>query len=929
MAKKTEAEITFSANVKDFDEGIKEMNTQLKQNRNELKLNATQMKGAGETVELLTDRQKILKDELEAATEKVRLNEEELKIAEQTLGKNSKEYQNLTNAVINAKNQQQSIQNELDATTNKLEAMQTSTEDTRNSFEKLNDKIDEEEKQLLQLKDAYKSAVIETGKESDESKELASQIEKLSAEIKDDKRQMDEANAAADDFDKTLEELGDDAKKTDDGFTVLKGTLANLASEGISRAVDGLKEVGKETIEIGKDFTASMSKVQSISGATGDEFEQLKGKARELGESTKFSATEVSDGFQYMAMAGWDTQSMLEGIDGVLALSAADGLDLATTSDIVTDSLTAFGLSADQAGHFADVLAQTGRNANTNVSMLGESFKYVAPVAGSLGYSVEDVSVALGLMANAGIKASQGGTALRTILTNLSKPSDEMAKAMDYLDISLQNNDGSMKSLMEVMTDLRSSFGNTKLPMDQFQKSLAELEESYNSGSITEKQYNKATEDLMEKAYGAEGALKAKYAATLAGKTGMAGLLAIVNTGQGDFDKLTNSIDNASGTAKEMADTMQNNLSGDLTVMNSELEGAALNLYDKIEPAARGVVGVINDSAIPALNFLIDNLPTVGVAFAGITAAIVAFKVASISAKLATEGFTIATKLQAVAQGALNTVLNLNPIGFVILAITAAVVAIKYAWDNCEGFRNFVIGAGQKIKEVVQNTVEAVKNKFTEWQNKIASVKQSFSDMKANVSQHITDLKNKVSSTFDAIHTAITKPVEKAKETVLGIVNKIKSAFNFKWSLPPLKIPHISVSGGKAPFGIGGKGSLPKFNIVWHAKGAVFTQPTIFQNANGNLNGFGEAGTEYGLPLNRRSLAPLAELLNELQLDNGGILGAIANRFDIGINKVLDRLDRLELIVNIDGRRVAEATAGYSDDISGSRAELAERGLSL
>ncbi len=299
---------------------------------------------------------------------------------------------------------------------------------------------------------------------------------------------------------------------------------------------------GTAIIKMSSDFESAMSKVQAISGSTGDDMAKLTAKAKEMGAKTKFSATESAEAFTYMAMAGWKTEDMLNGIDGIMSLAAADGLDLATTSDIVTDAITAFGLTAEDSAHFADVLAAASSNANTNVSMLGESFKYAAPVAGSLGYSAEDTAIALGLMANAGIKGSQGGTALRGSLTRLIKPSDDAAEMMERYGISLTNADGSIKSLGEVMNTLRTTLGG-----------LSEAEQ-------------------------------AQAAATLFGQEAMSGMLAIVNTSDADFDKLTTAVYGSEGAAKTMSETMQNNFSGQLTQLKSSLEGLAIELGEVILP---------------------------------------------------------------------------------------------------------------------------------------------------------------------------------------------------------------------------------------------------------------------------------------------------------------------------------------------------------
>mgnify|MGYP001632248266 CR=1 FL=1 len=389
------------------------------------------------------------------------------------------------------------------------------------------------------------------------------------------------------------------------------GAMAAIGSKAVSAIGSGLKSLTAGAISAGANFENAMSSVAAISGATGSDFDRLSEKAKQLGKSTQYTASETASAMEYMAMAGWKAEDMLNGIEGVMDLAAASGEDLAGVSDIVTDAMTAFGLSADgttkiikdgftkevsNASHFADVLAAASANSNTNVAMLGESFKYAAPVAGSLGYSVEDTAIALGLMASSGLKSSMAGSSLRTILTNLAKPTDDISDAMDYLGISLQNGDGSMKSLMDIVTDLRGAFGQCKMPMDQFQESLAKLDEKYANGELTEKKYNEALADLTEKAYGAEGALKAKYAATLAGKEGMSGLLSIVSAAPEDFDKLTNAIYNSDGAAKEMAEIKMDNLQHDVVKLQSAMEGLGITAFNQVGGKMRGLVGIATET---------------------------------------------------------------------------------------------------------------------------------------------------------------------------------------------------------------------------------------------------------------------------------------------------------------------------------------------
>lgn len=310
-------------------------------------------------------------------------------------------------------------------------------------------------------------------------------------------------------------------------------------------AIFGVSVSLADTVSTYGAFEESMSNVKAISGATGEEFEKLTAKAKEEGATTKFTAKDSADAFGYMAMAGWKTEDMLNGIDGIMSLAAASGEDLATTSDIVTDALTAFGLQASDSGHFADVLAQASANANTNVGMMGESFKYVAPVAGALKYSVEDVSLALGLMANASVKGSMAGTSLKTSLANMAAPTDKMEAAMDKYGISLTKRNGEMKTMHEVLDNLRSSLGG-----------LSETEQT-------------------------------AAASTIFGKEAMAGMLAIINASEDDYNKLTAAVNNADGASQQMADTMLDNMNGSFTLLQSAVDGAKIALGERLSPYLR------------------------------------------------------------------------------------------------------------------------------------------------------------------------------------------------------------------------------------------------------------------------------------------------------------------------------------------------------
>ena len=465
----------------------------------------------------------------------------------------------------------------------------------------LNTTLAAQKKQAALAREEWEKTKVVFGENSAEAERAKMRLNQYETSVKKTEKELGyyenelkDCKNETGNFAKSTDEAEKAMKDASEGFTVAKAALASLVADGIRLAISALKDLAKETITAGMNFEKEMSKVQAISGATSEDMEALTAKAKEMGETTVFSASESAQAFEYMAMAGWKTEDMLNGIEGIMNLAAASGESLATTSDIVTDALTAFGLEAKDAGHFADVLAAASTNANTNVAMLGESFKYVAPVAGSLGFSVEDVSTALSLMANSGIKASTAGTSLRQLLTNMAKPTKTASEAMKKLGISLDDGKGNMKSFGEIMKELRSGFGNLKMPMDQFQQQVKKLDSDLEQGSITEDEYNKQMKTLTESAYGAEGALKAEAAASLAGTRGMSGLLAIVNTTDDDFNKLTTAINGATGAAQGMADVMTDNVAGDITLLKSKVEGIMIKVFEKASGSIRQAIDTIS-----------------------------------------------------------------------------------------------------------------------------------------------------------------------------------------------------------------------------------------------------------------------------------------------------------------------------------------------
>lgn len=497
--------------------------------------------------------------------------------------------------------------------------------------------------------------------------------------------------------------------------------------------------LGTAAVKTASDFDSAMSQVAAVSGATGSDLDALRDKAREMGAKTKFSASEAAEAMNYMAMAGWKTTDMLGGIEGIMNLAAASGEDLATTSDIVTDDLTAFGLSADDSGHFADVLAAASSNANTNVSMMGETFKYCASIAGALGFSVEDTAEAIGLMANAGIKSSQAGTSLRTIMNNLTGEVKICGSSIGEVTIATTNADGSMRGLSDILADCRAAFSG-----------LSESE-------------------------------KAAAAETLVGKNAMSGFLALMNAGEADINKLSGAIANCDGKSAEMAATMQDNLAGQLQILKSQLEELAISFGELLMPAMRAIVGWIQQF-VDWLNSMGEGTKKVIMVVALLAAAlgpvlIVVGKVISAVGTIMTIVPKIASAIK-IVQGAftaLNATMLANPIVLIIAAIAALVAAFIYLWNNCEGFRQFWIDLWENIKAVAVAIWEGLKEFFTTAWTAISTTAQTVWNA---VKEFFSGLWEGIQTVFTTVVTAISTFLETAWNGIKTVAEMIWTAIS-------------------------------------------------------------------------------------------------------------------------------------------------------
>ena len=850
---------------------------------------------------------------------------------------------------------QRALKDAIGATKEKLDSLKTAQEQAKQALE--NGDLGQDKYDALQRE------IIETEQELRRLQEEAASTSAALAKI-------DEAG-------KKMEAFGDSV------------TSAGQKIMPASMAVAGL---GAAAVKTAADFDSGMSKVAAISGATGDDLDALRDKAREMGAKTKFSASEAASAMEYMAMAGWKTEDMLGGIEGIMSLAAASGEDLATTSDIVTDALTAFGLSAQDSGHFADILAAASSNANTNVRMMGETFKYCAPIAGALGFSAEDVAEAIGLMANAGIKSTQAGTALRTIMNNLSGEVKITGAALGEVTIATTNADGSMRDLSDILADCRGAFSQ-----------LSESE-------------------------------RAQAAEALVGKNAMSGFLALMNAAPEDIEKLSAAIDNCDGTAAQMAETMQDNLAGQLTILKSQLEELAISFGEMLMPAIRAIVSKIQ-AFVDKLNGMSESqrkaILTIGLIVAALGPLLVIIGTLISKVGVAMQGFVklatgvkklgVAVKAGTGVFGKLGAALGgiSGPVLAIVAVVAVLVAAFKHLWDTNEEFRNAITGIWEgivsKIRAFCQGIVdrlnalgfdfgsivdvlkslwdglcqflapvfeaafnvvstvlgtvldvitglldvfiglftgnwsqmwEGVKEIFsgiwdgitglfdtalnllkslaetvfgwfgTTWESVWTGIKSFFetiwngivafftgiwnaivstvttqinavktvvttvfnaikttattiwNGIKTAISTVVDGIKSKVTSVFESvkstatnlfngikstatnvwngIKTAIITPIEAARDKIRSALDAVKGFFSgLKLELPHIKLPHFRVSGTLSI----SPPSVPHLSIDWYKEGGIMTKPTVFGMNGSALMAGGEAGSEAILPL--------------------------------------------------------------------------------
>ncbi|MBQ1361744.1 MAG: phage tail tape measure protein, partial [Oscillospiraceae bacterium] len=606
---------------------------------------------------------------------------------------------------------QRALKDAIGATKEKLDSLKTAQEQAKQQLE--NGDLGQDKYDALQRE------IIETEQELRRLQEEAAATSTALAKI-------DEAG-------KKMEAFGDSV------------TSAGQKIMPASMAVAGL---GAAAVKTAADFDSGMSKVAAISGATGDDLDALRDKAREMGAKTKFSASEAASAMEYMAMAGWKTEDMLGGIEGIMSLAAASGEDLATTSDIVTDALTAFGLSAQDSSHFADILAAASSNANTNVRMMGETFKYCAPIAGALGFSAEDVAEAIGLMANAGIKSTQAGTALRTIMNNLSGEVKITGAALGEVTIATTNADGSMRDLSDILADCRGAFSQ-----------LSESE-------------------------------RAQAAEALVGKNAMSGFLALMNAAPEDIEKLSTAIDNCDGTAAQMAETMQDNLAGQLTILKSQLEELAISFGEMLMPAIRAIVSKIQ-AFVDKLNGMSESqrkaILTIGLIVAALGPLLVIIGTLISKVGVAMQGFVklatgvkklgVAVKAGTGVFGKLGAALGgiSGPVLAIIAVIAVLVAAFKHLWDTNEEFRNAITDIWEGIVSKIQAFCQGIVDRLNALGFDFGSIVDVLKSLWDGLCQFLAPV-------FEAAFNVVSTVLGTVLDVITGLLDVFIGLFTGNWS---------------------------------------------------------------------------------------------------------------------------------------------------
>lgn len=863
----------------------------------QMKTAAEQMKVLSSEYNLAATKAKLFGTETDSLKAKAESLTQKINVQNSIVKMSREEQERLTKKLEDQKAGREKLKTQIDAAQKAYEAEKKATGASSDASKALKEELDK-------LKDQYKtneSAISKTEaaltKQTVKTNEAETSLIEMEAELKNVNEQLSKTNEQIESskLDKFAESCQSVSEKAEDFGNKMMGVTDKIA------------DIAEMSIETAAGFESGMSKVRAVSGATEEDMGKLTNKAREMGKNTKFSAEQAAGAFNYMAMAGWKTNDMLNSIEGVMHLAAASGEELATTSDILTDAMTAFHIKVDEttngvanATHVADVMAAAMSNANTNVSLMGEGFKYCAPVAGALGFSLEETAEAIGLMSNSSVKGTMSGTAMRRVMTALAGDIELSGQKIGEMTIRTKDSNGKMRELNDILKECRYAFSQ-----------MSESEQAAN-------------------------------AQALVGQHAMSGFLALINAAPEDIDKLRGSIENCDGRAEEMAKTMEDNLNGQITILKSAVQELEISVGNKLLPTAKNVINFAQ-KVVDKLNEMSDGKKTVivavglmvaaigplavgfgkvawgisesikagkafGSAVAGIVSKITAKTAATVADTVATTTATAVTGGMTAAQTALNLAMSLCPILLIVAAIAALIAAGVLLCKNWDQVKEETTGLWGHIKDKFNSIKESIKNAFSDAKE---AAKEKFEGIKkvvesTPIGQAVSKVFKCVGDTISKLTGAATETVKKnlsnmknayekngggingivaagwegikgyytsgftfidnltdgklsrikdrfgskmegAYEKVKGVIKKIQDAFDFKWKLPELKLPHFKVTG---KFSLSPP-SAPKFSIQWYKTGAIMNSPMIFGMNNNTLlaGGEPETGGEAILPL--------------------------------------------------------------------------------
>ena len=702
-----------------------------------------------------------------------------------------------------------SLQNSINKAVKELESMSKETLAAANASTKLAAEMKKEESDLSKLKQEYASYVIEGREGSEEARNLATRIQKLSTEFSENRDKITAAYQAADKLDNSLEQVGESASQTNEGFTVFKATLANLASSAIQAAASALKGIAVDVVNLGREFQATMSEVQAISGASAEELEILESTAREFGATTTFSAKEAGDALKYMALAGWDVSQSTSALGGVLNLAAASGMELGMASDMVTDYLSAFSMKAEEAGYFADLLAKAQSSSNTSAMQLGEAYKNCAANFNAAGQDIETVTSILEGMANQGFKGSEAGTALAAVMRDITAAMKDGKIMIGDTSIEVMDAAGNYRDMTDVLAEVgkavdgmgtaeramavsttftAKSTKGLNLILNEGMNKIAGYEEVLRMASVTTEGLDKSLKDggsslseikeafrkagingeSFDKILGSSQGSSKKFTEMLneACKSGQSAEEVFSSLGLSQSD-LAKAFENAEGSAEAMARVMNDNLAGDLKSLNSAFEELKLKVFDKLEPLLRKGVQFLTNSVIPAITNIKKYIPDITIALGSLSAVVAAFKWQSILGGISkVQG---AIKGISVALGAVSA-----PALVVIGAVTAVAAAFRHLWNTNGNFKRVFINTWAKIKEDFKKFGDEITKRL----NKLGF---SFNDISDAIKSVWNGFCNYLAPIFKASFKAIEKTIKTALDVVIGLFDSFSALFSGNW----------------------------------------------------------------------------------------------------------------------------------------------------